>query len=177
MCIRDRPENPKSLAGQRLIHRSTFHTGHLPRSMMLVQSTLKAFEEQVDEVEGELEMVDGDAEKSDTRMMHVLVANASGSIGLVTPLDEATYRRLSALQGSLSSILEHACGLNPRAYRNVETEEGLGGARGTIDGDLICRIGELGAARRNEMLARAGSEAWMLRSDLEILAGGGLGYL
>jgi len=172
------PENPKSLAGQRLVHRSTFHTGHLPRAMMLVPSTLKAFEEQADEVEAEADMLDGgDADKPDARMMHVLVANASGSVGLVTPLDETTYRRLSALQGSLSSILEHACGLNPRAYRNVETEEGLGGARGVVDGDLICRIGELGAPRRNEVLARAGSEPWMLRSDLEILAGGGLGYL
>lgn len=106
---------------------------------------------------------------------HILVTTQSGSIALVTPLDEATYRRLSALQTTLSSILEHPAGLNPRAYRAVESE-GLG-SRGVVDGDLICRVGELGAGKRAEVLGRAGAETWGIKSDLEIITGRGLSYL
>jgi cleavage and polyadenylation specificity factor subunit 1 len=42
---------------------------------------------------------------------------------------------------------------------------------------LITRIYELGAGKRLEVLGRAGAEVWGIRSDLEIIAGEGLGYL
>lgn len=167
------PEHPKSLSGQRLLHRSTFHLGHFPTSMRLLPSTLAPFTEQP--------LTNGHADNNDSpsasapTLFHVLTTLQSGSVGLLTPLDESTYRRLSALQTHLTSILEHPAGLNPRAYRSVESE-GLG-ARGVVDGSLVQRIGELGAARKSEVLGRAGGDAWQLRSDLEIVGGGGLGYL
>lgn len=46
-----------------------------------------------------------------------------------------------------------------------------------MDGSIVQRIGELGSTRRAEVLGRAGSDAWLLRSDLEIIGGGGLGWL
>ncbi|KAG9903177.1 protein CFT1, partial [Aureobasidium melanogenum] len=166
------PEHPKSLSGQRLLHRSTFHLGHMPTSMTLLPSTLSPFTEQ----NPDEDMVDSDDEPSKSSTLnHILITTQTGSIALLTPLDEATYRRLSALQTTLSSILEHSAGLNPRAYRSVESE-GLG-ARGIVDGDLITRIYELGAGKRLEVLGRAGAEVWGMRSDLEIIAGEGLGYL
>ncbi|KAI4851207.1 protein CFT1, partial [Aureobasidium sp. EXF-8845] len=166
------PEHPKSLSGQRLLHRSTFHLGHMPTSMTLLPSTLSPFTEQ----NPDEDMADDDSEPSKTSALnHILITTQTGSIALLTPLDEATYRRLSALQTTLSSILEHSAGLNPRAYRAVESE-GLG-ARGIVDGDLITRIYELGAGKRLEVLGRAGAEVWGIRSDLEIIAGEGLGYL
>ncbi|KAG2161842.1 hypothetical protein VTO58DRAFT_109667 [Aureobasidium pullulans] len=166
------PEHPKSLSGQRLLHRSTFHVGHMPTSMSLLPSTLSPFAEQ----NPDEEMADDFTEPSKTPSLnHILITTQTGSIALLTPLDEATYRRLSALQATLSSILEHSAGLNPRAYRAVESE-GLG-ARGIVDGDLITRIYELGAGKRLEVLGRAGAEVWGMRSDLEIIAGEGLGYL
>ncbi|KAK6001203.1 hypothetical protein QM012_003286 [Aureobasidium pullulans] len=166
------PEHPKSLSGQRLLHRSTFHLGHMPTSMTLLPSTLSPFTEQ----NPDEDMADSDNEPSRASALnHVLITTQTGSIALLTPLDEATYRHLSALQTTLSSILEHSAGLNPRAYRSVESE-GLG-ARGIVDGDLITRIYELGAGKRLEVLGRAGAEVWGMRSDLEIIAGEGLGYL
>ncbi|KAI5255757.1 protein CFT1 [Aureobasidium subglaciale] len=166
------PEHPKSLSGQRLLHRSTFHLGHMPTSMTLLPSTLSPFTEQ----NPDEEMADDDSEPSPTSTLnHILITTQTGSIALLTPLDEATYRRLSALQTTLSSILEHSAGLNPRAYRAVESE-GLG-ARGIVDGDLITRVYELGAGKRLEVLGRAGAEVWGMRSDLEIIAGEGLGYI
>lgn len=160
------PENPKTINGLRLLHRSTFHVGHFPTSMTFLPSTLAPFEQQEPLTNGAGE---GD-ETPPTQLFHVLTTSLSGSIGLVTPLDEAAYRRLSALQTHLTSILEHAAGLNPRAYRSTE-------ALGVVDGGIVRRIGELGALRRADVLSRAGTDAWGLRSDLEIIGGGGLGYL
>ncbi|GAB7363492.1 hypothetical protein MBLNU230_g3763t1 [Neophaeotheca triangularis] len=165
------PENPKSLSGSRLLHRSTFHLGHFPTSMHLVPSSLAPFTDQP-MTNGN---TNGDTEHQDSSLFHVLMTFQSGAAGLVTPLDEGTYRRLGALQTHLTSILEHPAGLNPRAYRTADGE-GLG-ARGVIDGGIIQRISELGSARRAEVLGRAGGDAWGLRSDLEIIGGGGLAYL
>jgi cleavage and polyadenylation specificity factor subunit 1 len=167
------PENPKSLSGTRLIHRSTFHLGHFPSSMTLVPSTLAPFADQSLDTN-----TNGDAgtpPPQPTPLFHVLLTTQTGSIGLITPVDETTYRRLGAVEAHLTSILEHAAGLNPREYRAIDSE-GFG-ARGIVDGSIVQRIGELGSTRRAEVLGRAGSDAWLLRSDLEIIGGGGLGWL
>lgn len=165
------PENPKTMNGTRLLHRSTFHLGHFPTSMTLLPSTLAPIAEQP--------VVNGDAaaepKPQAPSLQHILTTSISGAVGLLTPVDETTYRRLGSLQTHLTSILEHTAGLNPRAYRSVESE-GFG-SRGVIDGDIVRRIWELGSARRAETLARAGADGWMLRSDLEVIGGGGLGYL
>lgn len=171
--------DPKSLSGQRLLHRSTFHVGHLSTAMALVPSTLSPFTSQP-VTNGDTEMSDASPSPSPNTsgapgLHHLLISTQSGSLALVTPLDETTYRRLSALQTTLTSILEHPAGLNPRAYRAVESE-GLG-SRGVVDGDIICRVGELGAGKRAEVLNRAGAETWGIKSDLEIISGRGLGYL
>lgn len=168
------PENPKSLGGRKLMHRSTFHLGHFPSSMTLLPSTLAPMAEQPltnGHADGE-----GPASHPEApSLFQILTTSLTGSIGLITPVDEVTYRRLGSMQAHLTSVLEHPAGLNPRAYRAVESE-GLG-ARGVIDGSLIQRICELGYARRSEVLSRAGGDTWGLRSDLEIIGGGGLGYL
>jgi cleavage and polyadenylation specificity factor subunit 1 len=164
------PENPKTLNGTRLLHRSTFHLGHFPTSMALVPSTLAPVAEQP--------VSSGDAPgiaPQGPGLFHILTTTLSGAVGLLTPVDETTYRRLGSIQTHLTSILEHAAGLNPRAYRAVESE-GVG-ARGVVDGTLVQRIWELGSARRAEILARSGGDGWMLRSDLEVIGGAGLGYL
>lgn len=168
------PENPKSLSGTRLIHRSTFHLGHFPTSMTLVPSTLAPFAEQP-LANGDANGDNGTPAPQPTALFHILVTTQTGSIGLITPVDETSYRRLGAVEAHLTSILEHAAGLNPREYRAVESE-GFG-ARGIVDGSIVQRIGELGSTRRAEVLSRAGSDAWLLRSDLEIIGGGGLGWL
>jgi cleavage and polyadenylation specificity factor subunit 1 len=172
------PENPKSLSGTRLLHRSTFHLGHFPSTMTLVPSTLAPFTEQQEPLA--TAATNGGSptptpQQQHQPLFHVLITTQTGSIGLVTPVDESTYRRLGAVEAHLTSILEHAAGLNPREFRAVDSE-GFG-ARGVVDGGLVQRISELGSTRRAEVLGRAGGDAWVLRSDLEILGGGGLGWL
>lgn len=160
------PENPKSLSGTRLLHRSTIHIGQFASGMALLPSTLTPMSKET--------MTNGD-EASNESLFQVLSTSMTGSVGLITPLDEAAYRRLGSIETQLTSVLEHAAGLNPRAYRAVESE-GFG-SKGVIDGTLVQRINELGASRRSEVLGRAVADAWALRSDLEIVEGGGLGYL
>lgn len=159
------PENPKSLSGTRLLHRSTIHIGHFPTSMTLLPSTLSPIASQ--------QQQNGD-DADPPRLSHILITSLTGSIGLITPVDETTYRRLSSIQTHLTSVLEHAAGLNPRAYRAVQSE--AFGGRGVVDGNLVQRLGELGAARRAEVMGRAGVDGWGLRGFLEIVGGEGLDY-
>lgn len=159
------PEDPKTVAGTRLLHRGTFNIGHWPTSMTLVPSTLATVDEQA--------MSDGD--NSYHELFQVLITTQSGSIALITPLESVPYRRLGNLHGQLVSVLEQPAALNPRQYRASEGDSA--GSRGIIDGTMIQRIGELGSAKRGELLSRCGSDAWTLRSDLEIISGGGLTWM
>lgn len=105
----------------------------------------------------------------------ILATTHSGSLALITPLNEQVYRRLQVLQTQLVNTLDHPCGLNPRAYRAVESD-GLGG-RGMLDGSLLQRWVELGSQRKAELAGRIGAANWVVRGDLDMIGGGGLGYL
>jgi cleavage and polyadenylation specificity factor subunit 1 len=161
-------EDPKSLSGQRLLHRSTFHTGHFPSSLTLLPRTPTG---------AELAASTGDNMDTDIPNANhqIVITYQSGAAGLITPLSEATYRRLSALQMQLWNALDHACGLNPRAYRAAESD-GIGG-RTVLDGTTLRRWLEFGNQRRKDIAGRAGAESWEIRADLEIVSGAGLGYL
>jgi len=105
---------------------------------------------------------------------HVLLTTQSGSLGLLTPINETVYRRLGALQAFLTNSLDHACGLNPRGYRAVETERF--GSRGIVDGTILRRWSELSSGRRMEAVAKVGVEEGVVREDLVAVGKEGLDY-
>lgn len=111
----------------------------------------------------------------DITLHQVLIAAQNGSLALVTSVSEECYRRLSALQSQLTNTLEHPCGLNPRAFRAVESDGAAG--RGMIDGTLLQQWLYLGKQRQAEIAGRVGASEWELKADLEAIGGGGLGYL
>jgi cleavage and polyadenylation specificity factor subunit 1 len=168
------PDQPKSLSGQRLLHKSTFHAGHFPTSLSLHRSTLQlpSTSEFPSTAPGAMDI----DTPEDQRPLHQLIhTTQSGTIALITPLPESTYRRLNALQTFLANSLDSPCALNPRAYRGVEGEfGGGGGARGMVDGGLLMRWTELGEQRRREGLAKVGGDEWILNAEREILSGAGL---
>ncbi|KAF2498940.1 hypothetical protein BU16DRAFT_571198 [Lophium mytilinum] len=169
------PEHPKSLSGQRLLHKSTYHTGHFPTSMTLLRSSLSpAMTALPDPQTSSATPMDVDEPAATGPLHHILHTSSSGILSLLTPLSESTYRRLSALATHLTNTLEHPCGLNPRAYRKVESE-GFGN-RGVLDGGVLRRWGELSSQRRAEACGKVGTEEWVVRSDLEVLGGAGLGF-
>ncbi|KAF2636376.1 protein CFT1 [Massarina eburnea CBS 473.64] len=165
------PDNPKSMAGMRLLHRSTFHTGHFPVSMDVMISKLHM--PTSSEFPGD---VAPPPEPEPAQPLHqILLTTQSGTLALLTPLNESSYRRLSGLATYLSNTLESACGLNPKAWRAVEGELGSGvGTRGIIDGGLLMRWSELGVQRQREGLGKVGGDEWVFWGEREILGGGGL---
>ncbi|KAH9873554.1 mRNA cleavage and polyadenylation factor subunit [Plenodomus lingam] len=171
------PENPKS-EGSRLLHKATFHTGHFPTTTHLLQSHL-----QMPESASTFGTTDDtfapDSTPSAPLPLHqVLITSQSGTLALITPLSESSYRRLSNLAAYLINTLESPCGLNPVAFRAGEGVEGGwdagGGARGVLDGGLLMRWGELGEQRRKEGLAKYGGDEWGFGSEREVLAGWGV---
>ena len=191
------------MGGLRLLHKSTFHAGHFPVSMHLLQSSLRL--PSTSEFLGpnasqplsspDADAMDIDSTSSIQEPLHqILHTTQSGTLALLTPLPESSYRRLSGLATFLSNNLDSACSLNPRAYRAVENEGGggggiggfygsggfpaggFGGTRGVVDGNLLMRWGELGEQRRREGLGKVGlgGEEWRFRAEREILIGRGV---
>ena len=160
--------DPKSLSGQRLLHKSAFHTGHFPSTMsLLLPSSDGNVNSDVNDPMNE------DYEQRPRSLQQVLMTMQSGAISLITPLEEQMYRRLIALQTYLGNILEHPLGLNPRAFRAVEGDGYA--SRGVVDGNLVLKWHGLGTQRKAEACAKAGSEDWLIRSDLEHVSGTILG--
>lgn len=122
-------------------------------------------------------MADPDSMEIDSQTIsqQVLITSQSGSLGIVTSVPEESYRRLSALQSQLTNSLEHPCGLNPRAYRAVESDGTAG--RGMLDGNLLYQWLDMGQHRKMEIAARVGAHEWEIKADLEAIGGDGLGYL
>ena len=161
-------QDPGSSKGDRLLHRSVFHSGNYISTLTLLPRTAAS---------SELAIFSADAVELDTprSLYQVLVTSQTGSVALITTLSEESYRHLSALQSQLVNGLEHPCGLNPRGYRSVESD-GIGG-RGMIDGNLLQRWLDLSTQRKAEIASRVGADVWDIRGDLEAIGGAGLGYL
>jgi len=166
------PENLQSITGTRLIHKSSFHSGHFPISLKRLPSTLSPSMAADNTANGDEMDVDA---LSSQPAEQVLYTSKSGVLLLVTPIDETMFSRLSVIQVYLNNQLEHHCALNPKGYR-ATADEGASG-RGVLDGTLLKRWNELSSLRKAEACAKAGVEEWVVRSDLEFVGGGGLGFL
>ena len=166
------PENLQSITGTRLIHKSSFHSGHFPISLMRLPSTLSPSMTAVNNTNGDGMEVDVSTPQPAEQ---VLYTSKSGVLLLVTPIDETIFSRLSVIQVYLNNQLEHHCALNPKGYRSTADESASG--RGALDGTLLRRWNELSSLRKAEACAKAGVEEWVVRSDLEFVGGGGLGFL
>ncbi|ORY15081.1 Cleavage/polyadenylation specificity factor, A subunit, partial [Clohesyomyces aquaticus] len=170
------PDNPKSMSGIRLLHKSSFHTGHFPTSMTLLTSSIHMPSSSPFNTNPDPNAMDTSTSPfPPTPLQQILLTTQSGTLGLITPLSEPSYRRLSGLATFLSNCLDSAAGLNVRAWRGVESDLGGGGVvRGVVDGNLISRMGELGYGRMVEGLGKAGAEEWVVRGEREVLGGGGV---
>ncbi|KAL4784284.1 CPSF A subunit region-domain-containing protein [Aspergillus varians] len=162
------PEDPNSSNGDKLLNRSKFHTGNFASTVTLLPRTLVSSERAMSGSD--------DMDVDSVAPLHqVLVTSHNGSIGLVTCVPEESYRRLSALQSQLTNTLEHPCGLNPRAYRAVESDASAG--RGMLDSNLLFQYLDMSKQRKVEIAGRVGAKEWEIKADLEVIGGDGLGYL
>lgn len=161
--------DPKSSNGDRLLSRSKFYAGNFASTVTLLPRT--AVSSELIEPAAEDEM---DVDQT-VSMNNVLISSQNGSLALVTTVAEESYRRLSALQSQLTNTTEHPGGLNPRAFRAVESDGASG--RGMVDGTLLRQWLSLGKQRQADIAGRVGATEWEIRADLEAIGGDGLGYL
>lgn len=166
------PEDPRSVSGQRLLERSSFFLGNTPTRMQRLPSVPSPSTGPTQNG------VQAGGPTRSSSCHHVLASTEFGGLWVVSSVpSEGCYRNLHALQNHLTANLDHPCGLNPRAHRQVETD-GFG-SRGILDGNLLRRWHELTPAKRADSSARVGAREAELRRDLEVVVGGldGLGYL
>ncbi|KAJ9610046.1 mRNA cleavage and polyadenylation factor subunit [Cladophialophora chaetospira] len=165
------PEDPKTERGAKLLLRSTFHTGTIPTTMTLLPPLPPNPSRTSERDSMDIDTPPPGGSPS------ILLTSQTGSLALITSLPESTYRRLSTLQNILlSSTLDshsHFASLNPRAYRQIETD-GIGG-RGVIDGDLVRRWWEVSTQQKANAADKAGGGVWDVRADLGVVGGEGLG--
>ncbi|RAK91343.1 cleavage and polyadenylation specificity factor subunit A [Aspergillus costaricaensis CBS 115574] len=162
------PEDPKSSNGDKLLSRSRFHTGNFASTLTLLPRTMVSSEKMISNSD--------DMDIDNQSALHqVLMTTQNGSLGLITCMPEESYRRLSALQSQLTNTLEHPCGLNPRAFRAVESDGTAG--RGMLDGNLLFKWIDMSKQRKTEIAGRVGAREWEIKADLEAISGDGLGYL
>ncbi|KAI1618471.1 histone H2A [Exophiala viscosa] len=163
------PENPKAERGTKLLLRSTFNAGATPTQMLLLPPASGAAATNSD-----LDDMDLDGGQQSIALQRILVSTQSGSLCMLTTLPDAAYRRLSTLQNTLLTTLDfHPCSLNPRAYRQVETD-GVGG-RGVIDGNFVKRWWETSTQQRVASADKAGGSVWEVRGDMGLISGDDLG--
>ena len=158
--------DPRSSNGDKLLDRSKFYAGNFASTMTLLPCTA---------VPSELLTNPDEMDIDEAPRHQVLITGQNGSVAIVAPVQEETYRRLAALQSQLTNTLEHACGLNPRAFRSVESDMSVG--RGMLDGNLLYRWMDLAKQRQVEIAGRVGASEWDIRGDLEAIGPGRLGYL
>lgn len=102
----------ESWKGQKLLSRAEFHVGsHVTKFMRLqMLPTISSGQ-------------GGSAPVSDkTNRFALLFGTLDGSIGCVAPLDELTFRRLQSLQRKLVDAVPHVAGLNPKSFRQFNSE-------------------------------------------------------
>ncbi|KAG2182258.1 hypothetical protein INT43_007185 [Umbelopsis isabellina] len=98
-----------------------------------------------------------------------LCGSLNGSIAMVSPITEKTYKRLLLLYGQLVNGVQHVAGLNPRAFRIMRSsKEKLASnrSRAILDGDLVFQFINLPLNRQQEMTKQIGTTVERIMEDL-----------
>jgi len=100
----------------------------------------------------------------------ILYTTLDGGLGVLTPTDESTFRRLFFLGQKLAGTLAHVGGLNPRAFR----AEGSGAMSEaelsrTADGELLRRFAALGNGAQEKLARQIGTTPGVILENLEEL--------
>ncbi|KAI8067717.1 CPSF A subunit region-domain-containing protein [Gilbertella persicaria] len=146
------PFNLQSFGGQKLMRRGDFHVGSQVQTMVRlpqIEKTDKGFEY--------------------TRRHFCLCGTFSGSISVISPISEKTFKRLSTLYGQLVNNVQHVAGLNPRAYRLIKGPKQRMASNRTkaiLDGDLIFEFAGLSIEQQKEITKQIGTTVARIKEDL-----------
>ncbi|KAL1319206.1 hypothetical protein HN51_071507 [Arachis hypogaea] len=152
------PKMSESWKGQKLLSRAEFHVGaHVTKFLRLQM----------------LSTSDRSGSGSDkTNRFALLFGTLDGSIGCIAPLDELTFRRLQSLQRKLVDAVPHLAGLNPRAFRQFQSngKAHRPGPDSIVDCELLCHYEMLPLEEQLEIAHQVGTTRSQILSNLSDLA-------
>ncbi|KAJ7481615.1 CPSF A subunit region-domain-containing protein [Mycena latifolia] len=146
------PNDPESKDGRHLLLRTEFHGQSEYRTTTLIARRTKE------------DLVIPQAK--------LMCGSTDGSLRCLTPVDEATAKRLQLLQGQLTRNIQHVAGLNPKALRIVRNDfvsKPL--SKGILDGNLLMHFEDMPITRQNEMTRQIGTERAQVLRDWTSLTG------
>nr|XP_054773203.1 cleavage and polyadenylation specificity factor subunit 1-like [Lytechinus pictus] len=153
------PEAPESVGGAYLLRRGDINIGSAVNTFVRVRCRLTDPSTE--------QILSGPV----VRRQVVFFASLDGSLGLLLPMVEKTYRRLLMLQNVLTNSLPHVGGLNPKAYRHVRSHlRSLNNPhRNILDGDLLLKFCHLSVVEKNEFAKKIGTNVDQIISDLMLV--------
>ncbi|KAG0089651.1 Cleavage and polyadenylation specificity factor subunit 1 [Podila epicladia] len=147
------PFNVQSFSGQKLICRGDYHIGsQIQTTINLPKIVLSG---------------------SDEGISHLTVCGTlDGGLCMITPIPEKTSKRLALLTTQIVNGVQHAAGLNPRAYRLLQSKDRLSAnpVKGILDGDLLFEFVTLAANRQKEMTKQIGTGVDRVMDDLAAIS-------
>jgi len=146
------PLERDSHGGQLLLRRSGINVGSHVNTMFRIQC----------------KPTDSDLQRRPARRHATYFATLDGSIGLLLPVSEKMYRRLSMLQNLLTTYIPHRAGLNPKSYRMVHYpgHQLSQPIKNIVDVDLVCRFMDMTAMERAEIARRLVTSVDQIIADL-----------
>lgn len=123
------PKMSESWKGQKLLSRAEFHVGaHVTKFLRLQMLSTS-------------DRTGAGPGSDKTNRFALLFGTLDGSIGCIAPLDEITFRRLQSLHRKLVDAVPHVAGLNPRAFRqfNSNGKAHRPGPDSIVDCELLCQ--------------------------------------
>jgi cleavage and polyadenylation specificity factor subunit 1 len=150
------PTNPVSRGGQKLVAVGSFHLGsqaHTFLRLKLNKVNLSTKDKNTSKEK------DQESSTSVPSRYCLYYGSLDGSVGYLTPLSEADFRRLGRLEMRLVSELSHCGGLNPKAYRLIKPLWPLthNHIRRVVDGELLWQFLFLDRTQQYELTRLIGS--------------------
>ncbi|XP_033987005.1 cleavage and polyadenylation specificity factor subunit 1-like [Trematomus bernacchii] len=149
------PEAKESFGGMRLLRRADFNAGANINTFWRMPCR------------GALEAGSKKALSWDNK--HITwFATLDGGVGMLLPMQEKTYRRLLMLQNALNSMLPHHAGLNPKAFRMLQSNKRClqNAVRNILDGELLNKYLYLSTMERSELAKKIGTTQDIILDDL-----------
>lgn len=105
--------------------------------------------------------------KANSSRTCAVVGTMDGGLGLLMPIEERMYRRLSLLQQIMSITLQSSLALNPKDYRLFKSQRFKSvKMKGVLDGTLLWTFNSLHPKLQEELAAAVGATAYTIKENL-----------
>ncbi|GAB2265340.1 hypothetical protein Dimus_000404 [Dionaea muscipula] len=161
------PKMSESWKGQKLLSRAEFHVGAHVTKFLRLPMLVPPSSDRTNTAAAA-----SGADK--TNRYALLFATLDGSMGCIAPLDELTFRRMQSLQKKLVDAVPHAGGLNPRSFRQFQSngKAHRPGPDSIVDFELLCHYEMLPLEEQLEIANQIGTTRSQILSNFNDLAVG-----